>query len=120
MAYIHNNRRIVTLTNDPIDSDSTDWVYFSYQDWLRTNETITTHDASIVGGAIVTDSTAVGSVVDSLGDTYTNCYGVKFSVSAGATKVTITHRITSTISGSPDLGRTNIDHTAVIPVKAEL
>jgi len=120
MAYTHNNRKVVTLTNDPIDPDSTDWVYFSYQDWLRAYETITTHDASIVGGTIVTDSTDVGSVVDSLGDTYTNCYGVEFSVATGATKVTITHRVTSTITSTPDLGRTNIDHTAVIPVKAEL
>lgn len=116
MAYIHNNRRQPLCVADPIDPDSTDWAYFSYQDWLRANETITTHIASIVGGTIVTDSTYVGSMTDSLGVTYTNVYGVKFSVTTGSTQVTITHRVTSTVSGSPDLGRKNIDHSIIIPV----
>ena len=117
MAYIHTNKGQIICSSDPIDPDATDWVFFSYQNWLRTNESITAHDASIEGGTIVTDSTLIGIVVDSLGVSYTNSYGVKFSVTPGATQVKITHRITSTITGSPDLGRTNIDHTAVIKVK---
>jgi hypothetical protein len=120
MAYIHTNKAPVTLVSDPIDVDSTDWVFFSYQDWLRTNETITTHTALIEGGTIVTNSTFLGTVVDSLGVSYTNSYGVKFSVTSGALQVKITHRITSTVSGSPDLGRTNIDHTAIIKNKPVL
>ena len=117
MAYIHNNKRPVVLSADPIDADATDWIFFSYQDWLRTHETITVHDATIEGGTIVTDSTLIGTVTDSLGDSYTNSYGVEFSVTSGATQVKITHRVTSTVTGSPDLGRTNIDHTAIIKVK---
>lgn len=117
MAYLHNNRVQVLCSRDPIDPNSTDWVYFSYQDWLRVNESITAHSALITGGTIVTDSTSVGTITDSLGDSYTNTYGVEFSVTAGSSSVSITHRITSTITGSPDLGRTNIDHTVVIPVE---
>ncbi len=120
MAYIHTNKGPVTLSADPIDPDSIEWVYFSYQNWLRTNETITTHTALISGGAIVTNSTFLGTVVDSLGVSFTNGYGVKVSVTPGATQVKVTHRITTTVSGSPDLGRINIDHTAKIPVKPEL
>lgn len=117
MAYRHNNRDVVICHSDPIDPDSTDWVFFSYQNWLRAFETITTHIALITGGSIVTDSTFIGDVTDSLEVTYTNVYGIEFSVTAGATQVAITHRVTSTISGSPDLGRTGIDHTAIIQVK---
>jgi hypothetical protein len=118
MAYVHNGRRVVNLTNDPIGQYDTDWVYFSYQDWLREYETITSHAATVSGGTIVTDSTDVGSVVDNLGDTYTNCYGVELSVTSGSTKVTVIHRVTSTVTGSPDLGRTSIDRTITIPVRS--
>lgn len=117
MAYTHNNKSIVTFSRDPIDQDSTDWVYFSYQNWLRTGESITVHDAIITGGTIETDSTALGTVTDSLGGSYTNTYGVEFTPSSGSSEVIITHRVTSTVSSSPDLGRTNIDHTVKIPVK---
>lgn len=117
MAYAHSNKGIVTFSRDPIDPDSTDWVYFSYQEWLRTGETITTHDASISGGTIETDSTSLGTVTDSLGVSYTNTYGVEITPLSGSSAVIITHRVTSTISGSPDLGRTNIDHTIKIPVR---
>ncbi len=117
MAYTHTNKAKITCTNDPIDADATEWVFFSYQNWLRANETITAHAATIVGGTIVTASTLIGTVVDSLGVSYTHSYGVEFSVTAGATQVEITHRITSTVTGTPDLGRTNIDHTAILKVK---
>jgi hypothetical protein len=117
MAYTHSNKGIVTFSRDPIDPDSTDWVYFSYQEWLRTGETITTHDASISGGTIETDSTSLGTVTDSLGISYTNTYGVEITPSSGSSEVIVTHRVTSTIAGLPDLGRTNIDHTIKIPVR---
>lgn len=118
MAYTHNNKTVVSFGRDPIDPDSTDWVYFSYQNWLRSGESITSHDASISGGTIDTDSVLIGTVTDSLGNSYTNCYGVEFTPSSGSSEVIITHRVTSTISGSPDLGRTNIDHTIKIPVRS--
>ncbi len=117
MAYTHNNKAKVVCASDPIDQDATDWVFFSYQDWLRTNETITEHSALIDGGALVTDSTSLGTVIDSLGVAYTESYGVEFSVTSGSTKVKITHRVSTVVSGSLDLGRTNIDHTIVLPVK---
>ena len=117
MAYTHTNKAQIVCTADPIDADATDWIFFSYQDWLRTHETITAHTATIEGGTIITNSTLIGTVTDSLGVAYTHSYGVKFSVTSGATQVKITHRITSTVTGSPDLGRTNIDHTAVMKVK---
>lgn len=117
MAYTHTNAVKVTCKADPVDADSTDWIYFSYKDWLRDGETITAHTALIDGGTIVTQSTSLGTVKDSLGTSYTNSYGVEFSVNAGATRVTITHRVTTSVSGTPDLGRTNIDHSAVLPVK---
>lgn len=118
MAYRHNNRDVVICYSDPIDPDSTDWVFFSYQNWLRPFESITTHNALIAGGAVVTDSVFIGDVTDNLGDTHTNTYGIKFSVNAGATQVAITHRVDSSVSGSPNLGRTHIDHTAIIQVKS--
>ena len=118
MAYTHTNKAQITCANDPIDADATEWVFFSYKNWLRTNESITTHTALIQGGSIVTDSTSIGTIVDSLGVSYPHSYGVQFTVSPGAIEVKITHRITSTISGVPDLGRTNIDHTAILKVKA--
>jgi hypothetical protein len=117
MAYVHSNKSKIRCRYDPIDADSTDWVYFSYQDWLRTNETISAHSALISGGTIVTNSTYLGTVTDSLGDSYTDVYGVEISVASTATSVSVTHRVTSTVAGTPDLGRTNIDHTAVIPVR---
>jgi hypothetical protein len=117
MAYVHTNKAPITLAADPVDPDGTDWIFFSYQDWLRANETITAHTALISGGTIVTQSTLIGTVVDTLGVSYTNSYGVQFSVTAGATQVEITHRKTSTVTGSPDIGRTNIDHTAILKVK---
>lgn len=117
MAYTYSNKKIVTFSRDPIDPDSTDWVYFSYQNWLRTGETITAHVASISGGTIVTTSSSLGTVTDSLGVSYTNTYGVEITPSAGSTEVIVTHRVTSTTSGLTDLGRTNIDHTIKIPVK---
>lgn len=33
------------MSLDPIDPDSTDWVFFSYQNWLRAFEAITEHKA---------------------------------------------------------------------------
>lgn len=121
MAYVHTNKAPITLVNDPVDPDSTDWVYFSYQNWKRTNETITAHSALIEGGTIVLHadltSTYIGTVIDSLGVSYTDCYGVHYSV-IGPTELKITHRVNSSVTGTPDLGRTNIDHTVVIKVKS--
>ena len=117
MSYTHNNRAPIVLTADPVDPNSTDWIYFTYQNWLRSGESITTHSASIVGGTMVTASTPLGTVDDADGVSYTNVFGVQFSVSAGSTEVKISHRVTTTTTGAIDLGRKSMDHTVIIPVR---
>jgi len=117
MAYTHPKKAHAVLKNDPVDPDGTDWVYFSYGDWLRDGETITAHSALCEGGTVVTDSTYLGDMDDSEGTAFTEVYGVQFSVTPGATTVTVTHRKTTETSGSVNLGRLNIDHSAVLTVK---
>lgn len=118
MAYTHDGKKPVVLKSDPIDADSTDWVYFIYDDWLTVGETITSHSpSSITGGTIVTDSTSVGPIT--LGGTeYQTVYAVEIALSVGSTQVSVTHRVSTTKAGAVDLGRTNIDHTAVLNVVA--
>lgn len=118
MAYTHSKKSPVVLKNDPVDPDGTDWVYFSYGDWLRSGETISSHSALCEGGAIVTDSTYLGDMTDSEGAAFTEVYGVQFSVTADVTQVTVTHRKSTQTSGSVNLGRLNIDHSALILVKS--
>jgi hypothetical protein len=118
MSYTHTNAKPVTLKNDPVDPDSTDWIYFSYGNWLTAGETISAHSATASGGTIVTDSTYLGTMADSDGVSHDDVYGVKFSVASGATQVTITHRVSTTTSGAVDLGRTDIDHSALMAVKS--
>lgn len=117
MSYTHDNKKPVVLKNDPVDPDGTDWVYFSYGDWLRSGETITAHSGIVTGGTLITDSTYLGTRVDSEGASFDEVYGVQFSVDADATQVTVTHRKSTTTTGSVDLGRLNIDHSAVLQVK---
>jgi hypothetical protein len=115
MAYTYNNRP-TTFYRDPIDPNSTDWFYISFQNWLRPGESIVSHAASVEGGTMVTASTSLGSVLDSDSVAWTNTYGTKVSVTEGASKVKITWRVSTTVAGSPNLGRTAMDFTAIIPV----
>ena len=117
MSYSHNGKTPVTLRNDPIDPDGTDWFFFSYASWLRPDETITTHEAVVSGGTIVTDSVYLGTMVDESAVSHEEVYAVQVSVDEGATSLTVTHRVTSETSGAVDLGRINIDHSIVVPVK---
>lgn len=117
MSYSHKGRQPVTLIFDPIDPDGTDWFFFCYEDWLRTNETISDHEAIVEGGTVVTDSTSLGTVVDEDGVLHNEVYGVQVSVDENSTSLTITHRITTTTTGETDLSRINIDHSIVVPVK---
>ena len=116
MAYTHDGKKPVVLKNDPIDADSTDWVYFIYDAWLTTSETITSHSATISGGTIETVSTSVGPITLD-GTEYQTVYAVEIKPSSGSAQVSVTHRVTTTKAGAVDLGRTSIDHTAVLPVK---
>lgn len=118
MAYLHDGSRPVTAKRDPIDPDATDWVFFAYDDWLRTGETIIAHSALIEGGVIETASTYLGSMTDQdSGTVYAQTYGVEISVTAGATAVTVTHRVSTSVAGAVNIGRANIDHSIVLPVK---
>ena len=118
MSYTHDNKKPAILRNDPVDPDGTDWVYFSYGNWLRDNETISTHEGIVTGGTVETDSTYLGTLKDSHDVEFAEVYGVQFSVDAGVTSVTITHRVSTITSGAVDLGRLDIDHSAIISVKA--
>ena len=69
------------------------------------------------GGTIVTDSTYLGTMVDDTGTSYDQTYGVEYSVTEGATSVTLTHRVSTSTTGAVDLGRTDIDRSVVIPVR---
>ena len=118
MSYVHDSKKPVVLKNDPADEDGTDWVYFSYQNWLRADETISDHEAFVTGGTLATDSTYLGTVQDTEGVAFAEVYGVQFTVDAGATAVTITHRVSTTTGGAVDLGRLDMDMSATIPVRA--
>lgn len=117
MSYEHKGRLPVTLVFDPIDPDGTDWFFFCYEDWLRQNETISSHEAVVVGGTIITDSTSLGTVVDEDGISHNAVFGVQVSVDEGSSSLTITHRVTTTTAGDVDIGRISIDHSIVVPVK---
>ena len=116
MAVIHTSRHPVAIKSAPIDPDSTDWVFFSYEDWLREGETIVAHEALISGGTVETASVFIGDLTDMEGTTYAQTYGVQFSPTEGQCDVTITHRISTTTTDSPALARLNIDHTVTVPV----
>lgn len=115
MAYTHDGKKPVVLKSDPIDADSTDWVYFVYDNWLTTGETITSHSATITGGTIETASTSVGPITLD-GIEYQTVYAVEIKPSSGSTQIAVTHRVSTTKAGAVDLGRTSIDHTAVLNV----
>jgi hypothetical protein len=119
VSYIHRNRGSVYAVKDPIDPDSTDWVFFVYEDWLRLTEVITEHSASIVNGTIETDSVYIGTMMDAAGTTYNEVYGVQFTPDANATEVTVTHRVTTSTVDTVDLARIDIDHTIIIPVETQ-
>ena len=104
------------MKSDPVDPNATDWVYFTYENWLRDGESINTHSALAEGGTIVTDSTYIGTMVDKDGVTHNEVYGVQFSVNTGADQVTITHRKSTETTGIVNQARLNIDHSAIIPV----
>ena len=116
-VYEHTGRYPVVLQASPVDPNSTDWVYFSYQDVLRVNELVSSHSALISGGTIVTDSSYLGTVTTLDGEIYDQVYAVQFTPEVGSDEVRVTHRISTSTTDSPSLSRLNIDHTAVIPVE---
>lgn len=113
--YIHRGKAPVTLYRDPIDADSTDWVYFIYDGWLTAGESITTHSALIEGGTIETNSTLVGPITLNSVE-YQSVYAVQVKPFSGSAQIAVTHRVTTTKAGAVDLGRINIDRTALIDI----
>lgn len=119
MSYVHRNQGSVYATKDPIDPNSTDWVFFVYEDWLRLTEAITEHSALIVNGTIETDSVYIGSMTDAYGTTYNEVYGVQFTPDSDVNEVTITHRVSTSTVDTVNLARVDIDHTIIIPVETQ-
>lgn len=117
MSVAHNGKHIARMNHAPVDPDGTDWVYFSYGDWLRSDESIDSSSALCTGGTIEAGPTYLGTTTDQDGVSHPETYGIQFSVSSGATLVTITHRKTTSTSGSPSLARIDIDHSVSIPVR---
>ena len=115
MAYSHSGKAVVFSRNDPIDPQSTDWVYFGYAAWLRENEEIISHEALIENGTIVTDSTYLASITDTDGTVHTNVYAVQITPGASGI-VTVTHRVSTEVSPGANLARLNIDHSIQIPI----
>jgi hypothetical protein len=116
MSYVHTGNKPVTFSSNPIDPDSTDWIFFSYQDWLRTGEAIIAHSALIEGGEIVTNSVLLGTMTID-GTEFSDVYGVQVKAATNSLVVVLTHRKSTTTTGAIDLGRLNMDHTVRIPVK---
>lgn len=119
MSYTHKNAGPVELSRDPIDPDSTDWVYFIYEGWLRDTESIAEHSALISGGEIVTDSVYIGTMIDEKGTTHDDVYAVQVKPTAGSKQIVLTHRVSTTTVDSVNLARLDIDHTATIPVETQ-
>jgi hypothetical protein len=117
MSYTHTGKAPVSITRQPMDADSTDWVYFVYEDWLRLDEVITASAATVVGGELVTDSVYIGTMTDEDGADHTNVYGVQVKPAADSYEVTITHRVSTETLGAVDLGRLDIDRTVTIAVE---
>ncbi len=124
MTYIHRSEPVI-MRRDPIDSDSTDWFYWTlggvtddegnvvYQPWLRPGEAVTSVDALIVNGTVREGPTPYANREEhETGYTHTAVYGVKAQPSIGANegRMNVTLRITTSEE------RENIDKTISVPV----
>jgi hypothetical protein len=117
MSYTHSGATPVTITKHPFDPDGTDWVYFVYEDWLRTDETIIEHAAFVTGCEIVTDSVHIGTMTDETGVDHDDVYGVQVKPLEGYTELSVRHRVSTETVGALDLGRLDIDRTVIIAIE---
>lgn len=118
MSYIHKGLQPVEFYKNPINPDATDWVYFTYEDWLRADENIITSSATVQGCELVTDSVHVGTILDDEGVEHIHVYAVQITPSANSQNAVVTHRITTQTMGYVvNLGRFDIEHTVSIPVE---
>lgn len=115
MAYTHEKKRPVFFKNDPADSNGTDWYYCSIGDWLRPGESVSVYSGIVSNGVMDTDSTYLGTMLDSEGVSYDEVYGIQATPGASG-QMTVTWRFTTTTTGSVDLGRVDMDFSAVVPI----
>lgn len=116
MAYTHTGKGPLTLRKDPIDPITTDWVYFSYANWLRDGESIVSHRADVVGGTIVTDSVYLGTIEDNTGIQYGESYGVQVKPDIETGSLEVSHIVSTSVSVGIDTARLDISHTAVLRI----
>lgn len=116
MAYTHDGKNPVVLIDDPMSVGSTDWVFFVLGGFLRANETVYAHAATVTGG-ILLDSRYLGSVTDPCGNTYLEVYGVKVKAPAIPATITVVFTFSTTVSGNLDIGRNDVSRTVRIPVR---
>lgn len=117
MTYTHTGKAPINIVRQPLDVDTTDWVYFVYEEWLRPDEQIISSQAFVSGAELVTDSTLIGTMLDEDGAEHTHVYAVQVKPDALSSEVTITHRVSTTTSGVIDLGRLDVDRTVTIAVE---
>lgn len=117
MAYTHDGKNPVVLIDDPMSVGSTDWVFFVLGGFLRANETVSAHGATVTGGILDVDSTYLGSVTDPCGNTYLEVYGVKVEAPAIPATITVVFTFSTTVSGNVDIGRIGVSRTVRIPVR---
>jgi hypothetical protein len=122
MSYLHDGRRPVTFRRDPVDPDIVkDEVFFAVDPWLREGLLEELDPLSLSafaeGTTIIEQPRSVGPMQDSDGTIYQHVYAVAFGpVTEGATDVRITFRKSTETTAVVGLGRTDHDHTVVIPV----
>lgn len=122
MSYLHDGRRPVRFKRDPVDSNSLkDEVFFVVDPWLRGGLLEELDPISLTafatGTTIIEQPRAVGPMQDDDGTLYQHVYAVAFGpIDAGATEVQITFRKSTETTAVIGLGRTDHDHTIIIPV----
>lgn len=122
MSYIHNGQKPVSFRKDPVDPDTLqDVVFFAADPWLRdwlAEELIDLELEAIVTGAeLIEGPRSVGPMQDDEGTVYQYVYTVIYGpIDAGANEVQITFRKSTQTTLVVGLGRTDHDHTIIIPV----
>jgi hypothetical protein len=122
MSYLHDGRKPLKFRKDPVDPDIVkDEVFFALDPWLREGLLETLDPLSLSafaeGAEIIEQPRSVGPMQDGDGTLYQHVYAVAYGpIAEGATEVKITFRKSTETTAVVGLGRTDHDHTVVIPV----
>jgi hypothetical protein len=122
MSYLHDGRKPVRFRKDPADPDLLkDEVFFALDPWLREGLLEELDPLSLSafaeGTEIIEQPRSVGPMLDSGGTLYQHVYAVAFGpINEGAAEVKITFRKSTETTAIVGLGRTDHDHTVIIPV----